>query len=140
MSPSHLFVSECRADHAPPHAGKRPRGGGIVVAGDDLLQLRRKGHAERLVRLLPLVVQRAATDILLTQIAYIDERHAPCVETEQEHIASLVQFAVPEITGGEDTQQTAVDGQFRGSGGLERHVRKRVPGGWGLQPYTRARL
>ena len=34
-------------------------------------------RAERLVRLLPLVVQRAATDILLTQIAYIDEKTCP---------------------------------------------------------------
>ena len=125
----HIFLFVRRREHSAPHAGQHPRGGRIVVTGDDLPELRRKGYAEHLMRFLAFVVQRFVSDLRFPQIAHIHERHSPGIETEEEHVAGFIQHALSEVLAGKDSRQASGDGQFRGSGRFERNLTERITRG-----------
>lgn len=85
----HIFLFVRRREHSALHAGQHPRGGRIVVTGDDLPELRRKGYAEHLMRFLAFVVQRFVPNLRFPQVTHIHERHPPGIKTEQKTYRGL---------------------------------------------------
>ena len=71
--------------------GEEVAGGTGPVLVEDVLHLRSPLDGEQLSCLLPAVGEVAVPEVAPLQVGHVDEGHAACVETEEEHVARVVQ-------------------------------------------------
>lgn len=71
--------------------GQEVAGGIGPVLVEDVLHLRSPLDGEQLSCLLPAVGEVAVPEVAPLQVGHVDEGHAACVETEEEHVARVVQ-------------------------------------------------
>lgn len=71
--------------------GQEVAGGTGPVLVEDVLHLRSPLDGEQLSCLLPAVGEVAVPEVAPLQVGHVDEGHAACVETEEEHVARVVQ-------------------------------------------------
>ena len=71
--------------------GQEVAGGIGPVLVEDVLHLRSPLDGEQLSRLFPAVGEIAVLEVAPLQVGHVDEGHAACVETEEEHVARVVQ-------------------------------------------------